>query len=51
LLLRQLTLRFGTLPEAIQVRVQTASIAELELLAERVLSAKTLDEVLGSIRP
>jgi flagellar biosynthesis/type III secretory pathway protein FliH len=47
LLLKLLTLRFGPLPEAAQVRVQTATGEELELFAERVLSAQTLDQVLG----
>ena len=46
-LLKQLTLKFGTLPSATLERVQSASTAELDLWAERILSAKTLQEVLG----
>jgi predicted transposase YdaD len=46
LLLKQLALRFGPLPASTEARIRAASIAELEVFAERVLSAKTLDEVL-----
>lgn len=42
-----LTLRFGPLPETVVQQVRSASIEELDRFAERVLSAKTLDEVLG----
>jgi hypothetical protein len=47
LLLRQLGRRFGPLPPEAQERVQNAGSAELEEWAERVLSAETLEEVLG----
>jgi hypothetical protein len=47
LLLRQLGRRFGPLPPEAQKRVQNAGSAELEEWAERVLSAETLEEVLG----
>ena len=47
LLIKLLTLRFGALPEAAVTRVRAASIDELERFAERVLTAETLDDVLG----
>ncbi|WP_437679604.1 DUF4351 domain-containing protein [Sorangium sp. So ce131] len=46
LLLRQLRARFGELPAAVVARVEAADVAELERWGERVLSAKTLAEVL-----
>jgi hypothetical protein len=46
LLIKQLTLRFGPLPEAVITRVRTASLDELDRYAERVLSAETLEAVL-----
>jgi hypothetical protein len=48
LLLKQLTVRFGPLSAAVQERVRAASIVELDAFAERVLTAKSLDEVLGT---
>jgi len=45
--LKQLTLRFGALSEDVIARVQTAPSEELELFAERVLTAQTLDEILA----
>ncbi|HCO76785.1 MAG TPA: hypothetical protein DIT50_01065 [Rhodocyclaceae bacterium] len=42
---RQLTKRFGPLPEAVQVRLSTASREEIERWLDRVLDAQTLDEV------
>ena len=45
-LLRQLRARFGELPAAAVDRLQAADTAELEQWADRVLSAKTLAEVL-----
>jgi len=47
IVLKLLTLRFGPLPEVATQRVRTATIAELDAFAERVLSANSLDEVLG----
>jgi hypothetical protein len=47
LLLRQLALRFGPLAEDVVARVRAASMAELDIFAERVLTAPSLDAVLG----
>src|SRR5512132_1485497 len=46
LLLKQLTLRFGTLPDAALARVNAAGVEQLEAWAERVLTALTLAEVI-----
>jgi hypothetical protein len=46
LLLRQLRARFGDLPDTALARVQAADAPELDLWAERVLSAASLAEVL-----
>jgi predicted transposase YdaD len=46
LLLKQLTLRFGKLPEATVSRVNAAGVDQLETWAERVLTAPTLAEVI-----
>jgi hypothetical protein len=46
LLLKLLQLKLGPLPDAVTARVQSASIAELDAWAERVLSATALDEAL-----
>jgi flagellar biosynthesis/type III secretory pathway protein FliH len=48
MLLKQLQTRFGTLSEATVARVNAAGTAELELWAERILTAPTLDDVLAS---
>jgi hypothetical protein len=47
-LLRQLTARFGVLPEKSLARIEAAGLVELELWIERVLSAPTVDDVLDS---
>jgi flagellar biosynthesis/type III secretory pathway protein FliH len=46
LLLRQLSLRFGELSNEVQARVAAASLEQLAVYAERVLSADSLDDVL-----
>ncbi|MEZ4239487.1 MAG: Rpn family recombination-promoting nuclease/putative transposase [Myxococcota bacterium] len=46
-LLKQLQLKFGALPEAIVARVEAGSEAELEQWAERILVAETLEAVLA----
>jgi len=45
LLLRQLTRKFGDLPEEVVGRVRAASTGELEQMADNVLTAATLEEV------
>lgn len=47
-LLRQLRARFGALPEAAEARIQAADTAQLDVWIDRVLTAATLDEVLGA---
>lgn len=46
-LLKQLRLRFGSLPQATRARIEAARPEELDAWAERVLVAKTLDEMFG----
>jgi hypothetical protein len=46
MLLRQLRTRFGTLPREVTERVEAADLARLDIWADRVLTAPTLDEVL-----
>lgn len=48
LLTKQLSMRFGSLTPETQARIVSASIPELEFIAERVLTAATLEEALGS---
>ncbi len=47
LIIRQLTLRFGPLNEEEQTRILTASIAELDAIGERLLTAGSLQEALA----
>jgi uncharacterized protein DUF4351 len=49
LVLRLLTLRFGPLSEAVQARVRNAQDAQLDAVAERVLTAQLLEEALGPL--
>ncbi|MEX1369314.1 MAG: DUF4351 domain-containing protein [Nannocystaceae bacterium] len=44
-LLKQLQLRFGSLPEATRALVENAKSEQLDIWVERVLTAKSLDEV------
>lgn len=46
ILLKQLQARFGALPEAVTTRIQSAEGRQLDVWAERVLTAATLAEVL-----
>jgi predicted transposase/invertase (TIGR01784 family) len=46
-LVRLLTHKFGPVPDAVRVRVDTASLEQLDLWSERVLDAATLDDVFG----
>jgi len=50
IVLRLLALRFGPVSEAVQACVQRAQEAQLDAVVERVLTAQTLEEVLGSLR-
>ena len=45
LLKRLLARRFGALPDAVQVRLTTADVDQLEEWAIKVLDAESLDEV------
>jgi hypothetical protein len=47
-LIKLLSLRFGPLAETALSRIVAASSAELEEIAERFLTAATLDEALGA---
>jgi hypothetical protein len=47
LIFRQLTFRFGQIDSHTESRIRRASIAELEGIGERLLSARTLYEALG----
>ena len=48
ILLKQLRLRFGELSEAVTAHVQAATSTQIERWAELVLTARTLDGVLGA---
>ncbi len=47
IILRQLTKRFGPLDAAVVAQVEQASVSNLELWADRILTAGTLEEVLA----
>ncbi len=47
LVLKQISLRFGSISDSVQARIRAATTAELDVMGERVLSAKTLEDVLG----
>jgi len=49
IVLKQLATRYGNLAPAVVTRIQGANAADLDRIAERVLTAQTLDEALGSI--
>ena len=44
--MRQLTIRFGALAEDAKARIAAASADELDAIAERLLTAQTLEEAL-----
>jgi hypothetical protein len=48
LVIKQLTQRFGNLTEAVRTRLTEASVEELDAIGERLLTAPTLEEALGS---
>lgn len=45
---RQLTLRFGALSEDVRARIAVSSLSQLDVIGERLLTARTLEEALGS---
>ncbi len=45
LLLKQLTLKYGALPPSLEERVRNASVAELDVWAERFVMATTLESI------
>jgi hypothetical protein len=47
-LLKQLQLKFGELPETVVQRVREARIEELDRWVERVITASSLDEVFAN---
>lgn len=47
LILKQLTLRFGELPESARSAIHGAQIEDLDRIGERLLTAASLEEVLG----
>lgn len=47
---RQLSIRFGDLPQEAKSKLATASIAELDAIGERVLTAATLAEAMSDLR-
>jgi hypothetical protein len=47
IILKLLATRYGALSAAVEARVRGAGGTELELVAERVLTARTVDEALG----
>ena len=46
LVLRQLTVRFGSLPENVRDRLQSTNSEQLDRIGERLLTASTLSEAL-----
>ena len=49
IILKQLASRFGPLPEAVHARVRSADGAQIDTMADRMLTARTLEEVLGPL--
>ena len=47
--LKQLAVRFGPLAAEVVARVRAAPVAELDIFAERVLTAASLEAVLGAV--
>jgi hypothetical protein len=48
LVIRQLAKRFGPLTQPVETRIAEASVEELDEIGERLLTAQTLNEALGS---
>lgn len=49
IVLRLLTLRFGSLTEAVQTRIRGAGDTQLDAVAERLLTVQTLEEALNPL--
>ena len=49
IILKQLTLRFGPLTEAVQIRVRSGGDVQLDAVIERVLTTQTLEEALSPL--
>jgi hypothetical protein len=47
IILKLLATRYGTVSEAVGARIRTAGCTELDAIAERLLSARTVEEALG----
>jgi hypothetical protein len=47
IILKQLAIRYGAVSAAIETHVRTAGSTELDRVAERVLTARTVEEALG----
>jgi hypothetical protein len=47
ILLRQMTRRFATVPESVAQRIRTAALDDLDRWLDRVLDARSLDELLA----
>ena len=47
LLLRQIRVKFGDVPEVARAAVAQASLEALDAMAERILTANTIAEVIG----
>ncbi|MFC4310340.1 DUF4351 domain-containing protein [Steroidobacter flavus] len=47
ILTRQLTVRFGSLSDEVKARIASKSIEELDAIADRLLTAVTLEEALA----
>jgi predicted transposase YdaD len=47
LLLRQIGLRFGVLAPAVREKILSAAPERLDVWAERVITGRSLDEILG----
>lgn len=51
LVVKQLAIRFGHLPDDVRARLEAASIADLDAIGERLLTAASLQEALGPPPP
>ena len=49
LILKLLATRFGPLPDMVRTRVRGAQDAQLDTVAEQMLTAQTLEQALGSL--